>query len=153
MRKSLIATLAIAFLCSSALAQNLAAIPRIKFDVAEPGREAVRCGLTKQLIQEAIMFPVSSSRIQIAKSDDLEAPSFDAEVKTLDHPLGVCFSSVNLRVHNFQPPEFAEVVIWEYNQVAYAGKDQHAQQIRNIIENATKRFVTEWNLANRPIGR
>jgi len=43
------------------------------------------------------------------------------------------------------------VRLWQEELLIVSSKmKDHAQRIRTEVENLTKKFLTEWNLANRP---
>jgi hypothetical protein len=42
------------------------------------------------------------------------------------------------------------VRLWDDTWVFAAGNNPLTEQIRNAVENGTKKFLTVWNLANKP---
>jgi hypothetical protein len=119
--------------------------------------DAKACGITKELIRDAFMYPASSSRLQI--TSDPDSPIFYIQVSTLRlNPEGICFSSVYYESYNsqFVQPDFAptpklyDVVFWKTGSVFFSVNNRHTQLVRENVEDYTKRFLTIWNLDNKP---
>lgn len=113
------------------------------------------CGITAQSIEDSALFPVSGSRLKVVKK---YAPSFVINVTTLRTSNGLCFSSLYMELSNENfayldiPPgdlSFVKTLHWQYYEIMLANSIQHPQQVRLAIENAAKKFVTEWNLGNK----
>ena len=119
--------------------------------------DAKACGITEELIRDAFMYPASSSRLQI--TSDPASPTFYIQVSTLRlNPEGICFSGVNYESYNSQfvqpyfapTPKLYDVVFWKTGYVFFSGKNQHVQLLKENIEDHVKRFLTTWNLDNKP---
>jgi hypothetical protein len=41
----------------------------------------------------------------------------------------------------------ADVVLWNYGSLLSAPTHRHAGQVQTEVENLTKQFITQWNLA------
>jgi hypothetical protein len=116
------------------------------------------CGLTEASIRDAIMYPLSSSRVEVVRNSDV---AFYVKVNTL-YSKELCFSSVSLEVFTYHYVTLkwfgdttgarrAEVRLWDPPGVIdYSSPSSHAQRILNEIENSVKRFITDWNLDNKP---
>jgi hypothetical protein len=121
---------------------------------------AGQCGITDTLIRDAVTFPVSSSNLRIADPADPSSPDLRISLNVMYFERGQqCFSSVRMEVLNYQkvqldftngPPVWANVLLWQSDWTVAGPVSRHPQQLRTIIENQTKGFLTEWNLANRP---
>ena len=124
--------------------------------VVDLNGENQRCGITEPLIHDAFMFPASSSKIHISND---RGPMFHVLVATLNQ-VGGCISNLKVEVSNYQPvkleytdgpPAWVVVRLWQEELLIVSSKmKDHAQRIRTEVENLTKKFLTEWNLANRP---
>ena len=124
--------------------------------VVDLNGENQRCGITEPLIHDAFMFPASSSKIHISND---RGPMFHVLVATLTE-VGGCISNLKVEVSNYQPvkleytdgpPAFVPVRLWQEEQLIVSSKmKDHGQRVRNEVENSTKKFLTERNLANRP---
>jgi hypothetical protein len=117
--------------------------------------EAQRCGITESLIRDAFLFPISQSKIEL--SDGKIGPKFWIRVTVvIQRQPNQCVSSLELAVINYQrvqldytdePPPWVMVRLWDDSWITVG--PQHAQRVRNAVENATKKFLTTWNLANK----
>jgi hypothetical protein len=47
-------------------------------------------------------------------------------------------------------PKFVELIFWNLGTLTSSGQFQHAQLIKEDIENSTKKFLTTWNLDTKP---
>jgi hypothetical protein len=122
--------------------------------------DAQRCGITESLIHDAFMFPASSSKIRVSND---AWPKFVVYVATLNprQPAGGCSSHVTVEVVNYQdvkldyagedkPPVRVKVTLWEHSWSDLSGIETHGQIVRTSVEDATKKFLAEWNFANEP---
>jgi hypothetical protein len=110
-----------------------------------------RCGITEQLIRDAFLYPIGQSRIRLSTSE-LEGPVFWVRVTTLiQRQPNQCISAVEMRVfryHQVQLDYAPPMGLWDAATIIVG--DRHAERLGAAVESATKRFVTTWNLANRP---
>ena len=136
---------------------DLTGITKIELLIESLTANAKACGITEKMISDAFMYPASSSRLQIAR-DDLDVPSFYIQVTTLHTNSGACASSINFRLWYRQPvkPVFAEsprgldIVFWIDGSIVMSAQNHHAQMVKEDVENYTKKFLTNWNLDNKP---
>jgi hypothetical protein len=121
--------------------------------------EAQRCGITETLIRDAFLYPISQSKLQF--SHHAGGPTFLVRVTiVIQERPNQCISFVETAVRNYQkvqldyakddPPTWAWVSLWPggWGEASLI-VGEPAQRLRNWIENATKKFVTAWNLANK----
>jgi hypothetical protein len=114
------------------------------------------CGLTEEAIRAAAMYPLSSTKIAL---DHLADVTFYINILTAYlQEDQLCFSNLSIRAYTYQKVtlEFSgddkAVVIdlWDSGDVAYSSRNRHARQISEMIEDRVKKFVTDWNLDNKP---
>jgi hypothetical protein len=118
--------------------------------------EAQRCGITESLIRDAFLLPISQSKLQL--SHDKTGPMFYiGVVVAIQAQPNQCVSFLQLAVINIQrvqldytdeSPTLAMVRLWDDGWLTVG--NPHSERVRNAIENATKKFLTTWNLANKP---
>jgi hypothetical protein len=121
--------------------------------------DSQKCGITESLIRDAFMFPVSSSRLNIVSKASYAGPVFYIRVTTLDpRNSSQCVTSLEAEVINFQlvkldykddEPSWVTVKLWDDIWVTSSNRADHPQKIQHAVENATKKFVTIWNIANK----
>jgi hypothetical protein len=120
-----------------------------------PGSAA--CGLTENLIRDSFLYPVSFSRVRIDLNDSAGLPFIYMNVGTINTDNG-CVSIVIASVFYFQSTTLsisnksinAEIRLWNRGGLEIGPTYSHAQQVRVRLEDYSKAFVTEWNLANKP---
>jgi hypothetical protein len=116
-----------------------------------------KCGLTEQVLRAAAMFPLSAARIEIVP-DSLT--DFTVSVVTIYHrEVDLCVSNVRVGLHSVQAVTLyfsgkatviEKVPLWpSYDMLLSSPRMQHRARVVEAIEEATKAFVTDWNLANR----
>ena len=102
------------------------------------------------------MYPLSSSKIRVVPSSDA---LFYVDVQILYRKEnGICFSVVQLRALVFQAvtlkfsgdTKLAPVELWSKGSMASSSPSSHAALITSEIEKSTKKFITDWNLDNKP---
>jgi hypothetical protein len=116
---------------------------------------ADKCGITKQLIEDAFMYPASGAKFQVA--DDPNSGEINIEIETVQLGPGICASSVSLHVLYRQPVTLeysntmarAAVLLWNRAGVVTSIDSEHASQIKQGVEDVTKSFITQWNLSNK----
>jgi hypothetical protein len=118
---------------------------------------AQRCGITKSLISDAFTYIASFANFKIT---DKTGPKFLVRVNTIIQQQPTqCISDLSVQVVNAQRVtlDFDEklnpivwVELWKDNWLSVSVAHLHPQQIKTAVEGATKKFVTQWNLANKP---
>lgn len=114
------------------------------------------CGVTEQMIRDAAMYPISSTRLSISNPESGEVPTLGIAVSTFVGNSGLCASSIEFELAMLRPLQlpFAtearmyKIVFYQSNWHGYAMPDAHGKQIREQVELFTKKFVTTWNLDN-----
>jgi hypothetical protein len=122
--------------------------------------DAGKCGITGSLIRDAFMFPVSSSRLNIVQN--APAPAFSISVTTIPVRNGSqCITSLEVAVIHYQrvkldykddEPSWVTLRLWDNGGAVFSSiPANHPRQIQQGVEDATKRFITIWNIANKDI--
>lgn len=152
----------LALLAATASAQDrndLKDLRSVGLIVGGMDQDAQRCGFTRSLIRDAIAYPISSSKLDFS-GDYKGGAALNVRVTAMvqTQPLE-CISEVDVDVFSIQqvqldysnqPARFFPVELWHDSWLSASPPEQHAQQIRTAIENAAKKLVTDWNLANKP---
>jgi hypothetical protein len=122
-------------------------------------QEAQRCGITRDLIRDAIAYTIGSSKLKFS-DDDSSGPMIYVGVGVLVQRQPVqCFSDVSLDVVNFQrvqldytdePPRIVTLWLWHDDWLEVSILERHSQHVQSAVENATKKLVAAWYLANKP---
>jgi hypothetical protein len=140
----------------------LKGLKQISLEIELLNQDAQTCGITRELIHDAFMYPASSSKLKI--SDDLinlqpDVATFYIQVTThYTKTLGLCFTGINMQAHIYQSLKlpFADrvkgfnVKLWDDETIGVSAANQHGRQIQGMIEDYTKKFLTAWNLDNKP---
>ena len=152
------------FLCVGGIAigahqaEGLRGLTHLGLQVEELDQETQSCGITRDLIRDAIAYPISSSRLGF--SDDDRSPKLYVHVASLvqRQPLQ-CFSLVSFEVVNLQkvqldytdePPRYVVVQLWQHYWLGVSIPERHSEKVRDGIENVTKKLIAAWYLANKP---
>jgi hypothetical protein len=112
------------------------------------------CGLTEEAIRAAAMYPLSSTKIAVDHSADL---TLYINVGTL-HPNVGCISSIAIQAYAFQKvtlqfsgdEKAVEIILWKSGSLLTSSRNEHARQVSEEIEEKVKKFITDWNLDNKP---
>jgi hypothetical protein len=114
------------------------------------------CGLTKEGIRNAIMFPLSSTGIKVGVD---EPAVFYVNIGTLyfSSPRG-CVSSIRVEVRTYQyvtlkfsiENKFVKIDLWGGDAIFSTDRDGHARNVSDKLDELTKKFVTDWNYDNEP---
>jgi hypothetical protein len=127
--------------------------------IEELDQDAQRCGVTRDLIRDAIAYTISSSKLKFS-DDNGSGPEIYVHVGALvQQQPAQCLSEVSLDVVNIQrvqldytdePSRFVTIQLWHDVWLQVSIPEKHSQQVRSAIENATKKLVAAWYLANKP---
>ena len=145
--------------CNAQTTGNLLrGVSEIQLSVERLGTAAKECGLTEEAIRAATMYPLSSTKIEVAPSASV---LLYVNVNSLflrgDR---LCFSSVRMEVHAFgdatlvftgEEKQNVLVGLWDTSFVASSDRSDNARYITGIIEDLVKRFITDWNFDNKPV--
>ena len=149
------------FLGSAVAAQgdDLKGVTNLGLLVEEPDQEAQQCGITRGLIRDAIAYTISSSKLKFSE-DNGSGPKIYVSVGALMQRQPVqCFSVVSLDVVLFrgvqldytnEPPRAVTIQLWHDDWLQLSAPERHSQDVRSAVENATKKLVAAWYLANKP---
>ena len=144
--------------CNAQTTDNLLRrVSKIQLVIETLGTDAMECGLAEQAIRAAAMYPLSSAKIEIASRALVHFYINVNSVFLREDRL--CISNLHIKVYTFGDVTFAfsgdekqgvEVVLWDTGYVASSGRSSHARYIAGGIEDQVKRFITDWNLDNKP---
>jgi hypothetical protein len=137
---------------------GLKGLTEVELVIEKLSADSQACGITEQSIRDAFTFPVSSTALKISKPSITNHPVFYIKVITIREDAGRCTSAIQFRVFEFRliKPDFSDlsrsaaVEYWHDNWLGFSGQSQHNKMIRDDVEAATKRFLTKWNLDNKP---
>jgi hypothetical protein len=166
-RPALIAGALVMTLSLQAAARNdypLRGLSRIRLLIVNAG-DATTCGVTKDLVRNAVRNPASSAKFQL--TDSGTAPG-DAALGTLYirtetvffKPQKLCVTHTSLEVYTLQTltlefskrEELAEVKLLEGSALG-GTEPSNPRYVAEQIEELIKQFVADWNLANKDEGR
>jgi hypothetical protein len=134
--------------------ESLRGLKRLHLKIDHTTGQPAECGITKQLIHDAFMYPASGAKFEVV--DDPNAPTFLIEIITFKS-LTFCSTSVNFLVATYQPVTLAfsnqtiALPLLLHYQAGLAASDvsEHPARMKVQIEDMTKAFITVWNLANK----
>jgi hypothetical protein len=150
---------AIALNLSSAQAEpngNLRGLKKVYMLIENVDEDARHCGLTKEMLRSAAMYPLSSSALQIVSDLSSRVPTYYIQTGTLFES-GRCYSTINLLVYSLQREKldfenietFLPVAIWKTGWLGFSSINAHEKLVREKIEELTKILITDWNLDNK----
>jgi hypothetical protein len=132
---------------------------KIALSIEKQSPEAKECGLTEEAIRAAVMYPLSSSKVELVPANDADAVVLYVNIASLylkeDQ---TCFSSLSIQVYTYQKvtlefsgdEKYAWIELWTSGGVASSYPSRHAQRMTSFIEDKVKKFITDWNLDNKP---
>jgi hypothetical protein len=160
MRKALIVVACLCVSASFANAQDntlLSGLKRINLLIENLTNDAQSCGITNALVREAFMYPASSARFSVEQGSSI--PTFYILITTVRTQNGICASSVKVEVYSFEMVKLtfsgrsdfaAKVALWQFDWLGIDFDPHiHGEAIKKILDEATRSFITDWNLANK----
>jgi hypothetical protein len=135
----------------------LSGATKIQLEIGKLGDDSRRCGLTEEALRSTVMYPLSSSKIEVVPQGEV---ILYIDVNTLHPKLGlICSSSATIKAFSFQEATLAfsgekkivPVMLWEDGCIALSSPGDHAKYLFPSIEGNVKKFITDWNLDNKPV--
>jgi hypothetical protein len=139
----------------------LARLGEIQLLIEDVGAEGKACGLTRELIEEAFMYPVSSSRLRVVVDTDGTydlTPTFYIKVlsgiennRCYAYISGFLYSWELVTIFATKVKPLVRVELWQEGVLISGSAVSFTQHARTILERLSKRFVTEWNIENKTV--
>jgi hypothetical protein len=160
MRRILVAItylLMLSFQCEAqTLNHALRGLAEINVLVEDLDDEDIKCGLTKDLIRDAVLYPTSSAKIRVTN----ELVSEWLYVNTLSffsEAAQYCVTTVVMEARSFEEEMLtfsrrkvhSEIVLWRDGRLASSNRSGHARLVAEGIEQLAKKFVTDWHVDNK----
>lgn len=138
---------------------------KIKLLVESLDSNSTTCGLTRDIIRNAVRYPASSAKFQLTEPDtklQIKGPRTDGTLYI--NVLSLFFKSTGLYVSrilveaysiqtltlNFLHREaIVQVMLWDQHSMVSTDRAEHAHHVTEAIEELVKQFVTDWNLDNK----
>jgi hypothetical protein len=140
-------------------ASNLKGLSHLGLLVDPLDQEAQRCGITRDLIRDAIAYAISSSKLTFSDNEGSGPKIYVGVAALIQRQPLQCVSNISFNVVNFQriqldytdePPRFVTIQLWSDDWLEVSIPERHSQSVRGAIEGATKKLVAAWYLANNP---
>jgi S1-C subfamily serine protease len=121
-------------------------------NLAERDKE---CGLTEQAIRAAVMYPLSSTKIEVGSSHvalyvAANSLSFRAASLCVTHYSVQVFTAQSVTLEFSGHDNFAQIELWNSGSILSSDRSDHARRVTGSIEQRVKAFITDWNLDNKP---
>jgi len=135
------------------LLRGLAALELL---IEEFNQHSADCGITENAIRASAMYPLSAAKIRVNPLSDVTL--YVAIDSLYLREERICFSSIHMEAYipqhvtlKFSDREtFAPVRLWQTRFLASSGQNRHPKRVSDIVEDLTKKFLTDWNLDNKP---
>jgi hypothetical protein len=133
----------------------LSGLSAVDLEIEELNPDSIECGITEGAIRASVMYPLSSAKIRVNATAD--AVLYVQVTSLYIKPEHICFANVRLEVYVIQnvtlefsgEVRMSKIQVWHANSVAYSGRSRHAKYLSEILEDQSKKFVTDWNLDNK----
>src|SRR5262249_13028668 len=138
----------------------LRGLSRISIMVERVDHDGKACGLTEDVIRNAVLYPLSSA-IQV-----LNAPYTTLYVNTSSYfspeiPDGFCVTHIHMQAFSHQEVTldfsgrkvWEPIELWSLGAIVSSYLSNHRRRVAEYIEELAKKFVTDWNLDNQDKGQ
>jgi len=136
----------------------LRGLTRVIINIDDLSPNATECGFTRERIREAIMFSLSSTKIDVVDLA-VNTPFLYVLISSLrfQSPLPFCVSSLEVQVYAFgdvtlgfsNEKKRAKIELWHDGIIFSSYQSDHTQQMSETLEGRMKKFITDWNLDNK----
>jgi hypothetical protein len=134
----------------------LRGLTKVRIVIEDLSSRGTECGLTEQGIRNAIMFPLSSTKIEVAAPPLV--PYFYVAISSLHlQSVRLCVSHLRIQVYSYQEvklrffneSKFVSIELWKNGVIFSSNPNDHARDMSEVLEELMKKFVTDWNFDNR----
>jgi hypothetical protein len=142
-----------------AIRNALRGLTKIVIVVEQLDSNSIECGLTKDAIRDAVLYPVSAAKFHVVNDDNdpLTPTLYVNTISLLFRPEELCVTHVALQAYAIQVVtlEFSgeqvlsEINLWDDGGICSTPRWGHARRVTETLERYAKRFVTNWNLDNK----
>jgi hypothetical protein len=117
---------------------DLRGLEMIELAVDKLSADAEACGITEAAMRAAAMSRFGPSRLRVVQ--DHLSPVFMVAIMTVHGSDALCASALTVEI----------TFLWSETVVLTGPADQHGRNVARAVEDLTKKFLTDWNLANTP---
>jgi hypothetical protein len=145
--KKILFILVILLTSSIVSAQVLRGVGEITILIEDLDRDAIRCNLSKDMIDASIRLPLSNSKIRIVKNDTYPDSYLYANVIAIDAG-STCQIYVELAYQKYVKTEKKYGQFWRKNVLIGATKSNSPKIVGDDLESFTKQFLSAWLVDN-----
>ena len=113
---------------------------------------AAKCGITKEDLKTAILFPISTAKLTI---DARPAPFMYLRVTVLERGLD-CIASYEITFYDLKPVKkidgitnIMHIEYWQKTHILVDNKNNFSKSLYQSIEQLSKLFVIDWSFDNK----
>lgn len=117
---------------------DLRGLRTVELAVDPLSADAKACGITEAAVRAAAMSQFGSSGLSVVQ--DHLSPVFTVSIMTIHGSDALCASALTAEI----------VFLWNKATVVTGLADQHGREVARAVEDLTKTFLTDWDLANTP---
>ena len=160
MRRILSAMWFVVLIANAHADERLTGIKQMALRIERLDDDASKCGITEALLKQSVTHPLSSSRIEIVPpaSDGVSvSPYLYVNTNTVVVNNSYCVTGLMMEVVVGQPVHLrasgrevlVRIILWSSGSMIQGAIKGHSRRIDSDVESRTKRFITQWNLANK----
>ena len=135
---------------------SLRGLARIMLVLEHLDDDSIKCGLTRDLIRSAVLYPISSAKFQVTDDVVLEMLYVNTLSKFYES-LQMCVTYIEIRAESTDEvilkfsgrKVFSAIQLWNASYLTSSNPSEHARQVADEVEELAKEFVTAWNLDNK----
>jgi hypothetical protein len=131
---------------------DLGVLDHLHLTIGTNHKQAETCGITFELLSQAIEYPLVGTGLVITSSGDV---FLSVSETTLLIANNVCVTAYELEVFTGQRGRISwnKVVLWSASGIYSSAIGDHAQRTRDMYQNQARALVVSWNRArNEAIG-
>jgi hypothetical protein len=160
MRRILVAItylLMLSFQCEAqTLNHALRGLAKINVLVEDLDDEDIKCGLTNDLIRDAVLYPTNSAKIRVT-NEHVSEWLYVNTLSFFSEAAQYCVTTVVMEARSLEEEMLtfsrrkvhSEIVLWRDGRLASSNRSGHARLVAEGIEQLAKKFVTDWRVDNK----
>jgi hypothetical protein len=134
----------------------LRGLVKIQILIEDLNNSSLECGLTEALIRNAVLYPISAASIVVT---EFAPVALYVNANSLfPGSEQICVTNIYMRAETMQNvildysgrTVFSNVELWSDGMILFTDRAYHARHVAETVEDLAKKFVTDWNLDNKP---
>ncbi len=131
-----------------AYADALKGIKEVGILIENIDEEAIRCNISKDLLDASIRLPIANSKLKIIDIEKIPDNYLYVNINVMDFS-NLCVGSIQISLNKYVSSEEAYGQFWRKTEIMSFRKIEFSREVGKSVEAFTKQFISAWLKANQ----